>query len=218
MIITIDGPAGAGKSTAARTLAKRLEFEFLDTGAMYRAVALAALRANASLRDDDTLGLLVRDLSLDMPPGKVLLNGTDVSADIRTQEVSTASSLVATSPAVRERLVHLQRALAEGRNIVCEGRDQGTVVFPDATCKFFLTAAAEERGRRRHRELEARGQAIDLVALVETIRRRDLQDATRTIGPLKVAPDAIVIDSTGLGIEEVVRRLETEVRRRWPLT
>jgi cytidylate kinase len=214
MIITIDGPAGAGKSTAARALAKRLGIEFLDTGAMYRAVALAALRAGVPLRDETALRSFVQAVALEMPPGKVLLNGNDVSADLRTQEVSAASSLVATSPAVRERLVYLQRASAEGRSLVCEGRDQGTVVFPDATCKFFLTADAEERARRRQRELTARGETVNLDELIETIRRRDRQDATRAAGPMREAGDAVVIDSTGLSTEQVVARMETEVQWR----
>jgi cytidylate kinase len=214
MIITIDGPAGAGKSTAARALAKHLGFEFLDTGAMYRAVALAALRANISLRDEEALRAFVQGLTLEMPAGKVILNGMDVTAEIRTQAVSEASSLAAISPAVRQRLVDLQRVIAEGRNIVCEGRDQGTVVFPEATCKFFLTANAEERARRRQRELAARSEPPDLVALVEAMHRRDQQDATRPVGPMRAAADAIVIDSTGLSVEQVVHRMEAEVRSR----
>jgi CMP/dCMP kinase len=214
MIITIDGPAGAGKSTVARTLAKRLGFEFLDTGAMYRAVALAAIRAKVSLQDEDALRGFVGGVTLEMPPENVLLNGMDVSAEIRTQAVSDAASLVATSPAVRERLVHLQRVIAEGRDIVCEGRDQGTVVFPQATCKFFLTADAEERARRRQQELAGRGEARDLSTLAEMMRRRDNQDATRPVGPMKVPPDAILIDSTGLSVEQVVQRMEAEVRSR----
>jgi cytidylate kinase len=214
MIITIDGPAGAGKSTAARRLAERLGFAFLDTGAMYRAVALAALRAGVSLEDEDGLSALVQGLTLEMPPGRVVLNGADVSAAIRTQEVSDASSLVARSPTVRRRLVHLQRVIAGGRNMVCEGRDQGTVVFPDATCKFFLTADAEVRARRRRRELVARGEAPDLPALVEAIRRRDQQDATRPVGPMQVPADAILLNSTSLSAEQVVQRMEAEVRSR----
>jgi cytidylate kinase len=214
MIITIDGPAGAGKSTAARALARRLGFEFLDTGAMYRAVALAALRAQIALRDEEALGAFVGGLALDMSPGKVVLNGTDVSAEIRTQAVSEASSLAATSPAVRQRMVELQRLMAVGRDIVCEGRDQGTVVFPEASCKFFLTADAEERARRRQRELAARGETPDLAALVQMIRSRDMQDATRLVAPMRAASDAIVIDCTSLTIEQVVQRMEAEVRLR----
>jgi cytidylate kinase len=216
MIITIDGPAGAGKSTVARALARRLGFEFLDTGAMYRAVALAAIRANVSLRDETALASFVHAVSLEMPAGKVMLNGADVSGEIRTQAVTDASSLVAMSAAVRGRLVDLQRATAAGRDIVCEGRDQGTVVFPDATCKFFLTADAEERARRRQRELAARGESIDLDTLVETIRRRDRQDATRTVGPMRAASDAIAIDSTGLSTEQVMQRMEKEFQCRRP--
>src|SRR5262245_47023253 len=140
MIVTIDGPAGAGKSTAARTLARRLGFEFLDTGAMYRAVTLAALRAGCDLNDEQALGRLVAGLTLEMPPGRVVLAGEDVTDSIRTPEVTAGTGKVASSPAVRRRLSELQRALAAGRNIVCEGRDQGTIVFPDAACKFFLVA------------------------------------------------------------------------------
>lgn len=214
MIITIDGPAGAGKSTTARMLARRLGFEFLDTGAMYRTVALAALRAGIDLRDEQALARLVGGISLEMPGDQVLLDGADVSVAIRSQVVSEAASLVATSPAVRQHLVHLQRIIAAGRNIVCEGRDQGTVVFPDATCKFFLIADAEERARRRHRDLAVHGAAVDPAALVEALRRRDWQDATRTVGPMKAADDAIVIDSTGLSSEQVVERMEAMVMSR----
>jgi cytidylate kinase len=214
MIITIDGPAGAGKSTAARMLARRLGFEFLDTGAMYRAVALSALRAGIELRDEQALSRFVCGVSLEMHPDQVLLDGVDVSVAIRSQAVSEAASLVATSPSVREHLVRLQRIIATGRSIVCEGRDQGTVVFPDATCKFFLIADAEERARRRQRDLAVRGAAIDPAALVETIRRRDRQDATRAVGPMKSADDAIVIDSTCLSSEQVVERMEAVVLSR----
>src|SRR5438067_1380445 len=140
MIVTIDGPAGAGKSSAARMLAQRLGFEFLDTGAMYRAVALAALRAGLDLHDQAGLTRLLTTLTLDMPPGRVLLNGEDVTTAIRTGAVTAATSPVADSPAVRRHLVALQRAVAAGRDVVCEGRDQGTVVFPEAACKFFLKA------------------------------------------------------------------------------
>jgi cytidylate kinase len=181
---------------------------------MYRAVALAALRGGIDLRDEQALSRLVPGVSLEMPGDQVLLDGVDVSVAIRTQPVSEAASLVATSPAVRQHLVHLQQVIATGRNIVCEGRDQGTVVFPDATCKFFLIANAEERARRRHHDLAVRGVAIDPAALVEALRRRDRQDETRAVGPMKAADDAVVIDSTGLSSEQVVDRMEAVVMNR----
>src|SRR5437870_2513203 len=147
MIITIDGPAGAGKSSAARALAQRLGFEFLDTGAMYRAVTLAGLRAGADLANQDALRALLDNLQLEMTPGHIVVNGEDVTGAIRSPEVTAASGAVASSALVRQRLVDMQRRLAAGRNIVCEGRDQGTIVFPDAACKFFLSADPAERAR-----------------------------------------------------------------------
>ena len=148
MIVTIDGPAGAGKSSAARALAHRLAFAFLDTGAMFRAVALAALRADIALDDHPRLSILLSHFRLELSSGHILLNGEDIREAIRTPEVSAASSVVAACPVVRHHLAALQRQIAVGHNIVCEGRDQGTVVFPDAGCKFFLTADSEERLRR----------------------------------------------------------------------
>ena len=216
MIITIDGPGGAGKSTAAKELARRLGFEFLDTGAMYRAVTLAALRAGFDLRDQDALARLTAETCLEMPPGRILLNGHDVSDQIRTHEVTAASGLVADSPVVRRRLGAMQRAVAAGRRMVCEGRDQGTVVFPDAFCKFFLSADPEERARRRQAELAAGGDAVDLTALHRALEERDRRDAARSLAPMKPADDAVVLDSTGLSLAAVVDRMEAEVRRRWP--
>src|SRR5262249_22631035 len=156
MIVTIDGPAGAGKSSAARLLAQRLGFQFLDTGSMYRAVALAALRAGLDLDDQDGLARLVAGVHLEMVPGRVLMGGEDVTKAIRTPEATVATGPVADSPVVRRRLVELQRAVAAGKDFVTEGRDQGTVVFPDAGAKFFLVADPLERAKRRHRELVSR--------------------------------------------------------------
>jgi cytidylate kinase len=214
MIITIDGPAGAGKSSAAKALAKRLDFEFLDTGAMYRAVTLAALRAGFDLRDQEALAHLMDAIHLEMPPGRVLLDGADVSDQIRTHEVTQASALIADSPVVRRRLGKSQRAVAAGRRIVCEGRDQGTVVFPDAFCKFFLSAAVEERARRRQAQMDSRGETADLATLLPAIEARDRRDAARCLAPMKPAADAVVIDSTNLSLDQVVDRMEAEVRRR----
>jgi len=215
MIITIDGPAGAGKSSAARALAQRLGFEFLDTGAMYRAVALAALRAGINLGEEAALAQLVESLHLEMPPGgRVLLEGEDVTAAIRTREVTAATGAVADSPAVRRRLAQMQRTIAQGRNMVCEGRDQGTIVFPDAICKFFLIADPIERARRRQREMAARGEAIDLEQILREQEIRDQRDAARNLAPMKPAADALLLDSTRLSPEQVVEAMSAEVRRR----
>ena len=214
MIITIDGPGGAGKSSAARALAKQLGFEFLDTGAMYRAVALAGLRAGIDLRDEAALSRLLLDLRLEMPPGQVVLNGEDITGLIRTTEVTSASSRIAESQAVRRHLAGLQRAIATGRDIVCEGRDQGTVVFPDAACKFFLVADPVERARRRQREMEARGEAVDWQEVLRAQEMRDRRDAGRDIAPMVPAADAIVLDSTHQTVEHVVTRMEQVVRQR----
>ena len=213
MIITIDGPAGAGKSSAAKALAKRLGFEFLDTGAMYRAVTLAGLRAGLALDDQAGLARLLIPLDLQMPPGRVLLNGEDVTSAIRTPEVTAATSPVADSKVVRQHLVGLQRAIARGRDMVCEGRDQGTVVFPDAGRKFFLKADPLERARRRQREMEARGEAVDLAALLRAQEERDRRDAARDLAPMVPAADAVILDSTHLSLVQVVDLMESEVRR-----
>ena len=215
MIVTIDGPAGAGKSSAAKELARRLGFEYLDTGAMYRAVTLAALRAGINLRDPAAVETVLSGLALAMPPGKVVLNGEDITPLIRTAEVTAASGPIADNHAVRRRLVDLQRAIAAGRDMVCEGRDQGTIVFPDAACKFFLVADPEERARRRQRELEARHEPVDFAALLAAILERDRRDAARDIAPMRPADDAILLDTTRLSLDEVVDRMETECRCRF---
>jgi CMP/dCMP kinase len=211
-VVTIDGPAGAGKSTAAKALANRLGFDFLDTGAMYRAVALAAIRAGVDLDDESSLAALVAGVRLEMPPGRVVLDGEDVTAHIRTPEVSTGASKVAVSAAVRTRLVELQRRIATGRNMVCEGRDQGTVVFPDAARKFFLVADPVERARRRQRQLASAGTVVELEELVRTQQERDRRDAARDLAPMVPAADALVLDTTTLTLDDVVARLEQEVR------
>jgi cytidylate kinase len=214
MIVTIDGPAGAGKSSIARRLAERLSFQFLDTGAMYRAVALAALRRG--LGDDDAAAIarLARELAIDMRHERTFLNGEDVSAAIRTPEVSAAVYLAADNVAVRERLVELQRGIARDRNTVTEGRDQGTVAFPQAECKIFLTASPQERAQRRHAELAARGEPITLEQVLAQQTDRDRRDAARPVGALVKAADAVEVSTDGLTPEEVVNRLERIVRSR----
>ena len=208
MIVTIDGPAGAGKSSAAKLLARRLGFRFLDTGAMYRAVALGATRTHCDLRSDTELTRLISTLHLEMPGEQVVLNGEDVSSLLRSPEITAATGPVADNKAVRRQLVAWQRAIAAGRNMVSEGRDQGTIVFPDAECKFFLTAEPEARAIRRHRELSMRDPAITLEAVLRAQEIRDARDAARDIAPMVPARDAIVMDTTPLTIDEVVAKMD----------
>jgi cytidylate kinase len=215
MIVTIDGPAGVGKSTAARSLAQRLGFRFLDTGAMFRALALFAQQQGVSWEDDQALGQLLPQFRLEMlPEGQIVLNGQVVTEALRTPEMSQGASRVALLPVVRQHLADLQRQLARDGRIVCEGRDQGTVVFPQALCKFFLTADIEVRVERRARELEQRGQAVDREQLRRELSDRDQRDATRAVGALQQAEDAILIDSSSLSREQVLEQMEAEVRRR----
>ncbi|MHC4877338.1 MAG: (d)CMP kinase [Planctomycetota bacterium] len=207
MVITIDGPAGAGKSTVARGLAERLGFEFLDTGAMYRAVAWACLSQNIELTDGDAVGAAAASVTLEMTANTVICNGTDVTTLIRTAEVSEASSRVAAVPAVRSELVRLQREVAAGRNIVTEGRDQGSVVFPDAECKFFLTADPRRRAERRLKDLEQNGETATLDDVLQQIVDRDQRDQQRAVAPLIKAADAIEVDTSTLSAAEVLDHL-----------
>jgi CMP/dCMP kinase len=214
MIVTIDGPAGSGKSTAARLLADRLGFPFLDTGAMYRAVALESLSVGIDLDDEARVAEVARRLDIDALGSTVRANGRDVTAAIRAPEISGAASRVAANPAVREAMVCLQRQAAAGRDIVTEGRDQGTVVFPQAECKFYLTADPHERARRRQGELESQGERVSFDDLLAQILERDTRDKTRETSPLVPADDALHIDTSHMSPDEMVRCLETIVRRR----
>ena len=214
MIVTIDGPAGAGKSSIARRLAERLGFQFLDTGAMYRAVALAALRRGLGPADSEAIAALVQQLVIEMDGPRTLLGGEDISQAIRTSEVSAAVYLAADNVAVRGRLVELQRQIGAVRDTVTEGRDQGTVAFPHAECKIFLTASPEERARRRHGELAARGESITLEEVLAQQIDRDRRDSARAVGPLLKAAGAVEVWTDGLTPEEVVDRLEEIVRSR----
>lgn len=212
MIVTIDGPAGAGKSSIARRLAERLGIQFLDTGAMYRAVALAALRRGLGSSDVDEIARLARELNIDVIDDRVQMDGEDISRLIRTSDVSAAVHLAADNVAVRERLVELQRQIAAGRDIVTEGRDQGTVAFPQAECKIFLTASPLERARRRFSELVERGESVTLDEVLAQQTERDKRDAARPVGALVKAADAVEVVTDGLTLEEVVTQLEAIVR------
>ena len=213
-VVTIDGPAGSGKSTVANRLAAELGWRMLDTGAMYRVITLAAIRAGADLRDDASLANIVANVVIKLHPGRVLLDGEDVSQAIRSVDVTRATSAVADRPSVRQRLVELQREFAREYDVVTEGRDQGTVVFPDALRKFFLTASLEERARRRLAEFVERAEDTTLEAVMEDVRTRDDRDASRAIAPMKPAPDARLIDTTGLSLDIVLARLVGDVRIR----
>jgi cytidylate kinase len=223
-IVAIDGPAGAGKSTASKLLAARLGFALVDTGAIYRTVALAATRTGVAFDDDARLGELLPGVDIRFAPPvtgghgqRVLLAGEDVSALIRTPAISVGASKVSARPVVRAGLLELQRRLAvapENRGAVLEGRDIGTVVFPDADAKFFVTASAEERARRRYAELLAKGDASTFEQVLADQRARDKADSEREIAPLRPAPDALIIDTSGTPIDAVVDRLAREVEGR----
>jgi cytidylate kinase len=223
-IVAIDGPAGAGKSTVSRRAAAELGFAMVDTGAIYRAVALAATRAGIALDDDARLAALLPGVEIRFAPpaaaaggARVLLGPDDVSQEIRTPAMSLGASKVSARPVVRAGLLDLQRrlALARGnRGAVLEGRDIGTVVFPDADAKFFLTATPQERARRRHAELQAKGDPSTLDEVLQDQLRRDRDDSERAVAPLRPAPDAVVVDTSGVPLDAVVDRLVREVRER----
>jgi len=208
-VITIDGPSGAGKSTISRGLAAKLNFTYLDTGAMYRAVGLALTRQGIDPADTPALTQCLDAIELTLLPNgdddvRVLLGGEDVSRAIRTQEMGLVASRASTNQLVREKLTALQRQLGEKGGIVAEGRDMGTVVFPKAACKFFLNASAEERARRRRQQLAEKGQTGDYQEILDQINKRDYDDSRRALAPLKPASDAIIVDSSSMDPQAVI--------------
>ena len=218
VIIAIDGPSGAGKSSITKLLARRLGYLHIDTGAMFRAVALMAKRAQIACEDDPALAELCRGLDIsfcrDGENCRVLANGEDVSGAIRSEEIGLLTSCVSARRPVRDALLAMQRGMGEAGGVVLEGRDIGTVVFPDAEVKFFLSASAEERGRRRYLELTARGEQVSLKETIDKVALRDRQDEGREYAPLRKAADAVDIDSTSLSMDEVLALMESAVRQK----
>jgi CMP/dCMP kinase len=210
-VVTIDGPSGSGKGTISRQLADALGWHYLDSGALYRLVALAALRGRVALSDPEGLAALATGLSVRFATSggieQIWLGSSEVATEVRSERTGEAASQVAAFPAVREALLERQRAFAERPGLVADGRDMGTVVFPTAPLKVFLTASAEERAMRRHKQLKEKGIDVSLPDLSWDIAQRDARDANRTVAPLKPAPDARVIDSTSLTPKEVVTRI-----------
>jgi cytidylate kinase len=215
VIITIDGPAGSGKSTVSKILAKKLGLLYIDTGAMYRALTLKAMRAGVNLEDEDALTGLAKSVKIKLEGRsdlKVTLDGEDVSVEIRKPEVTANVRYIARTPGVRKEMVKLQRALGRSSGGVLEGRDIGTVVFPDAKYKFFLDASEEERAKRRNKDLVILGASEDVERTKKDIIERDASDINRSVGALKKAGDAVYIDTTGMTIDEVVGKIESIVK------
>ena len=223
LIVAIDGPAGSGKSTVTHHLARKLSYIHIDTGALYRAIALRAMELNMNLEDGKSIGELALQSQLEfqwikdedgMDKNQVFIDGRNVSNLIRTPEVSMAASKISAYPEVRDALLDLQRKFGDQGGVVLEGRDIGTVVFPNAHVKFFLTASVESRARRRQIEFESKGNYMDFEEIKKQVVVRDKQDTERKAAPLKKASDAIEVDTTSLTIEQVVEKLEEEVRKR----
>ncbi len=221
-VICIDGPSGSGKGTLCQMLALELGWHLLDSGALYRLVGMAASKHQLSFDDEAAIAALAAELDVAFLPGqqgepsRVMLEGVDVSGELRSETTGNLASKVAVLPAVREALLQRQRDFAQAPGLVADGRDMGTVIFPEAPLKVFLTASAEERARRRFKQLKDKGESVNIATLLEEIQARDKRDSEREHAPLKPADDALLIDSSELGIEQVFARVLTEVSVRFP--
>ena len=219
-VITIDGPSGSGKGTVAALLAAKLGWNFLDSGALYRLLAFAARNHGVDLTNEEALKLLAAHLDVQFGAAKdghgmqIILEGEEVTSAIRNEQVGAGASQVAALPAVRDALLQRQKAFREPPGLVADGRDMGTVVFPDAPLKIFLTASAEERARRRYLQLKGKGDDVNLASLLDEIRARDERDTQREVAPLRPADDAVQLDSTDLSIEQVLGQILSEVAKR----
>ncbi len=218
IIVAIDGPAGAGKSSVAKAVAKALGCIYIDTGAMYRAIGVTAMGQGINPKDADNVEKILAGINMEVISGEdgqhILINGEDVNGKIRTPEASMAASAVAVIPAVRFKLVDIQRNIAKTNSVVMDGRDIGTYVLPDADVKLFLTASVEERAKRRYNELLEKGEAITLAEVISDMEKRDKQDTEREFAPLKQAEDSILFDSTGLNLNESVQKIIKIIQER----
>ena len=210
--IAIDGPGGAGKSTIAKAVAEKLELEYIDTGAMYRAIGYKAARTGTDVGDEKAVEAMLADTDIDFVDNDIILDGESVSDKIRTPEMSLMASKVSAIGQVRKKLVDIQRKMGATKNVIMDGRDIGTNVLTDAEYKFYMTASPEERAQRRYDELVLKGEKVEFADVLDDINRRDHDDMTRKLNPLRKAEDAILLDTTGMSIEEVIETIVKEVK------
>lgn len=211
--VAIDGPSGAGKSTIAKAVAAAMGLDYIDTGAMYRAVGYKVLRQNIDPKDDKAMQKMLKETEIDFSEGNIILDGQVINDKIRTAEISQKASQCSSIPAVREKLVQLQRKMAETKSVIMDGRDIGTNVLKDAEYKFFMTASPEERAQRRYDELKEKGQNVVYEQVLEDMIQRDHTDMTRALNPLCKASDAVEIDTTGMGIQDVIDYIQKEIEK-----